>query len=149
MSLKIFYKLNTEYSISINPCDKFQYNGRQERLNLFRKFVSEHVVGNIDCDYTFIIEFSEPRSDLKQGSTGPRLHLHGIINFQTKSQLGQFLKIGLYKLLRHSYVDIDTINNKKEWMQYMTKQPLLGDRYRLVSNVIDSLSSVASPARVE
>lgn len=125
------YEVNKMYAITIAPSDKYQFQGKQCRQTLFRNFVSEHICGNLDCDYTLVIEYSHPFGKI----TGPpRLHLHGTISFPKKSSLGAFLNIGLFKLLKVGYIKIGHINDPKVWMDYMLKGTILKDSFKIVSN---------------
>lgn len=121
---KNYYLLNTPYAITLNPIDKYQYLGSQSRLSKFRNHVYENLI-NLNPDYHFVIEISEPRSFQKQGYAGPRLHLHGVIIFKTSKQLHKFLMNDYYNLTRWTSIDIDTINDMTIWSQYCFKQKII------------------------
>lgn len=118
-----YYKINTKYSITLTPIDKYQYFGKPNRYNKFHNFVYEQFICNA-YEHELFIEVSEPRGFHKQGYSGPRLHLHGYILFRNKKELANFLMDGYYRLTRWAGTDIDTIEDEKKWYSYCTKQRL-------------------------
>lgn len=116
----IYYKPNTKYSITINPSDKFQYAGREDRLMKVRAVLESQMIF-IKSDYLFYIELSEPRH-FNQDKIGSRVHFHGTISFPTKQATVDFLVSGLYRLSRFADIDIDTIEDQTYWDAYCTKQ---------------------------
>ncbi len=122
---KVNFKVNTPYAITISPNDKCQFIGRPERLQRFRHFWYEMFLKQ-GFKYEIFIEISEPlnQSQLKQGSLGPRLHLHGVIEFRTTKEIGQFLLYTIYKYLRVGNVYIHTISDPDVWQGYYNKQKL-------------------------
>lgn len=126
-----FYKINTIYSVTLNPTDKYQFFGNELRFRKFRNFVYEHTIG-LHCDFNLIIEISEPHEFKIAQYKGPRLHLHGTLYFANTKCLGKFLMHDYYKLLRWTSVDIDTIDNLDTWHDYMMKQHLI--KYNHLSN---------------
>ncbi len=118
-----FYKVNTWYSFTLNPSDKFQFYGKMDRLKRFRNFFYELFL-SIKFTYEVFIEISEPRGMQRDTYKGPRLHMHGKVRFETSKQLGTFLLIDFYKFTRVALVDIDTISDPLVWYQYCTKQRL-------------------------
>ncbi len=115
-----FYKLHTWYSFTLNPIDKHQFFGKVDRYMKFRNFVYENLF--ILANYEAFIELSEPRGFSIQGYSGPRLHIHGKLKFDTKSELAKFLLLSFYSLTRWTSVDIDTIDDSDWWYKYCTKQ---------------------------
>ncbi len=122
-----YYKLDTYYSITINPIDKYQFYTNPTRFERFRNFVYENMIST-KMEYELYIEISEPHGMKTQGYTGPRLHLHGYLLFRNGTELRQFLLSGYYKLLRFASVDIDTIADRQVWKTYCTKQHLFHNR---------------------
>ncbi len=118
-----FYTLNKRYSLTLNPVDKFQFLGKVDRYNKFRNFIYEQLM-LLSCTYEFFIELSEPRGMHTQGYAGPRLHLHGWIEFKTRRDIGKFLLVDFYKLTRFASIDIDTISNFATWIKYCKKQKI-------------------------
>ncbi len=119
-----FYKINKRYSITLNPIDKYQFVSKMgNRFNTFRNFVYGEALA-IKYKYEWFIEISEPHEFKKQGYYGPRLHIHGYMEFRNKKELAEFLLFGYYKLTRWASVDIDTIEDNKIWYDYCTKQKL-------------------------
>lgn len=121
-----FFILNTWYSFTLNPIDKYQYFGKEDRFIRFCNFCYENLF-ILHC-YELHVEVSEPRGFHVQGYSGPRLHLHGKLKFRSKKELAKFLLTGYYKLLRWSSVDIDTIGDMEKWDAYCIKQKLLKKR---------------------
>lgn len=133
------------YSFTFNPIDKYQYFGKFTRLHDFKCFLKNKILENLCCDYTFVIEISEPRGMHTQGYKGPRLHIHGVLTFLDKKQLGEFLLTTHWKLLNYGSVDIDTCEDWDVWMQYMLKQQILSDKYKFISNCTELSSSGIKP----
>lgn len=119
-----FYKINTNYSVTLNPVDKYQFFGRIDRYQKFHTFMYDNFLSFVG-KYELFIEISEPRGMKIQGYGGPRLHLHGTISFKSKKQIKWFLLYGYYKILRYSSFDIDTIDDLTKWRIYCTKQTIL------------------------
>jgi len=132
-SKKVSYELNTKYAFTLSPSDKFQCINKLHRFDSFRSLVYELFL----CEkftYELFIEISEPlnQKQLPQGTLGPRLHLHGTIEFKTKSQLGNFLLKSVYKFLRVGNVYIHTMDDTNKWPEYYNKQKLF-KRNRIAS----------------
>jgi len=122
--LQNYYKLQTPYSITLNPVDRYQYHGFEDRYQKFRRNAYSRIA-SLKQNLMLYIEISEPHQMILQGKAGPRLHMHGTIQFDNKDDLRRFLLSGLYLLTRWTSVDIDTIADPKIWLRYMTKQRLL------------------------
>ncbi len=120
-SLENYYKLCKWYSITLNPIDKYQYFNSPNRFKRFKSFIYEQLL-TFPAKYELFIEISEPHGMHTQGYSGPRLHLHGKIQFNTNKDRYMFLSNGYYKLLRFCSVDIDTIDDLRKWYKYCTKQ---------------------------
>jgi len=126
MNQQCYFKLNTLYSITLNPSDKYQFHNTPYllRYKKFRNYLYEQLLP-ITCKYTIYIELSEPHQNITSGNIGPRLHAHGLLEFTKKKQLTKFLLSDMYRLLRTMYVDIDTVESLPIWLKYCTKQQLL------------------------
>lgn len=126
MNLENFYYTRTDYAITINPMDKYQFFNKDDRFQRFRNFMYAQLIGldGHGVKYTFYIEISEPRGHHTQGYMGPRLHLHGTITFPTKAALGYWLLYGYSMLCKIGDTDVDTIQDKDLWQQYCSKQRL-------------------------
>lgn len=109
-----------QYALNLNPVDKYQFAGKSDRWNRFVNFVYEQLL-TWEYDYYLFIEISEPTT-AKQGDLGPRLHLHGTIEFENNKQVFDFLLNKMYQLTRWCRVHIDTIEDMETWMNYCTKQ---------------------------
>ena len=122
-----FYTTNLPYALTICPSDKYQFYNRQDRYTKFHNFWYEQLL----CykKYELFIEISHPHDVLKQGYAGPRLHLHGTIEFKTKSELATFLLYGITNLLKISRIEIDTISDKRIWQDYCMKQTIFKNNY--------------------
>jgi len=116
-----FFMKHKDYSITINPSDKYQYYGKITRLQLFKSFMHEQILHwkSRGITYTLWIEVSEP---LNKTVNGPRLHLHGIIRFHSGKAVLNFLIGEIYKITRYAVYDIDTIDDMEKWIGYCMKQ---------------------------
>ncbi len=119
-----YYQLNKPYSITIQPCDKYQFHGHPLR---FKKFYDLYytLFQNFKGEYDLFIELSEPHQQLAHQSAGSRLHIHGTIQFRKTKHLGNFLMYFQHKLLKYGNLDIDTIKDLAVWYKYCTKQHIL------------------------
>ncbi len=143
-----FYQLNTLYSITINPCDKYQFFRRKERLALFRNKLYEMFVSRW-CDYDLYIELSEPRDTLIHKYQGARLHIHGYIGFTHKDQLLHFLLYEMGRLCQLGSINIDTVSNVTTWTTYCHKQELFSKCYRRISNFVDPVEFMESIGKIK
>lgn len=116
-----YYKIKEKYSITINPCNKYQFYGQSQRFDKFRNYVFSQLAF-MDNIFEAFIEISEPHGFKTQGYDGPRLHLHGTILFEKTAQLGNFLTKHYPSMLKWACVDIDTIDDMDTWQSYCTKQ---------------------------
>ena len=123
--LKTQYLVNTPYALTLSPCDKYQFAGRIDRYAKFRNFWYEQFL-SLQMKYEMFIEISEPLNQtmLKKGSLGPRLHLHGVIEFHSNRDIGTFLLSTIHKWLKLSNVYVHTIDDLDVWSSYYNKQKL-------------------------
>jgi len=119
---ELFYKPGL-YAITINPSDRHQYFMKVARMQLFRNYIHEQMVGltNHGIGYDVRIELSEPRNSSKS-SSGPRLHVHGVLEFKDDKAIKYFLLYGFYMLSRESHLDMDSIDDLTKWKTYCLKQ---------------------------
>jgi len=132
-----FYLVDTVYSITINPENRYQYFLKPDRIKLCKKTVESllysgsGVLHNIT--YTLHMEISEPRGALKNGYDGARLHFHGIVSFPHKSDILYFLMVVQRMLCKIGNIKIDTCPDIEVWHKYCAKQKLL-DVYPIIIN---------------
>ncbi len=130
-----FYMVGQCYSITLSPSDKYQWFGNRKRLELFQNHLSVELL-HLTMKYQMYLEISEPHEARPAGSyKGPRLHLHGWMNFSSADEILQFLISGYYRLTRWCSVDIDKVNDKAVWLAYCTKQRVIPARYRLYVSI--------------
>lgn len=112
------------YAVTINPSDKHQYFGKNDRLKLFRNFLHEQLLqlSQWKIGYALCLELSEPKSNSQCSKNGPRLHVHGIIRFTSTLSIKNFLLMGVYNITRYANYDIDTIDDMQIWYDYCHKQ---------------------------
>lgn len=120
-----------EYAITIAPCNNKQYNSPQNidnknRYQSFRAYWARYIekLSLYTINLKMTIEISEP-FNLKKDSLGPRLHLHGTIEFGSRLAIQNFLLYEYYNLLKYNHVDIDTIEDPDYWQRYCKKQHIL------------------------
>jgi len=119
------FQINVPYALTLTPCDKYQFAEKENRFNRFRNFMYENFISK-KFKYEMFIEISEPidQKQLSKGSLGPRLHLHGTIEFKSKAQIGKFLLSGIHQFLKYGNVYIHTIDDLPTWQEYCNKQKL-------------------------
>lgn len=137
---KTIFKTHQPLAITIAPCNNKQYiepknidqsNRYQSFRAYWHKKLEKLSLHNIYINAT--IEISEPLN-CKKDSIGPRLHLHGTIEFTTRQAIQKFLLYEYHNLLKLNIIDIDTIEDPLKWHQYCTKQHILPkDRHLIMS----------------
>lgn len=135
---KFSYEVDKPYAITIAPDNNKQFYRSPQRLTKFRTYMYELLLP-LTCLYKFHIEISEPIGDIS--GQGPRLHAHGIITFRKKKEISEFLVMGLPLLLTNNLINISVINDKDIWNNYMNKQSLFKDNYRLITNTYNDLQA--------
>lgn len=140
-----FYDIESTYAITIQPGDNLQFLNKNytsdSRLLRFRQHYMEILRDNLITNYYFKIELSEPKGDLNDHHAGSRLHLHGIIMFDNKKQIINFLLKGLKNIKDKARITIKKISsqdNLKIWWDYINKQKLISNDITTLSNYIDS-----------
>lgn len=135
-----FYQKHTWYTITINPSDDYQYFGKPDRMTKFKNFMYEQFLSwpQFGIHYYFNYELSEPTTNALKSQGIPRLHLHGIIKFNSNKSIKHFLLNELYKISKYSIYEIDTIKDPQLWCNYCQKQQTVINETPL-SNFTDSL----------
>ncbi len=129
-----FYKIDTLYSVSLNPPDQHQYFSKPKRFSMFYDFCNTQLL-RMGGRYVFYIELSEPHGfHTALSFKGPRLHLHGFVWFEDVTSLRGFLAAGYYNLTRWTSTDFDTVGDPLVWKRYMRKQKVVPVRYRKITN---------------
>lgn len=129
------YKLDTYYAITIQPNDKLQFHGNKATSRIMK--IRQHFYSlfqEIPYPYYINLEISEPIGSLHEKTTGGRLHYHGIIKFNTKKQISQFLLETQYQILRQSRLEISEIHDRLAWLKYVHKQTLISEDISILSN---------------
>lgn len=103
------------YTFTLNPADTYQYNNKDNRI----KLVTAKVIANLlhyknFCKWMLVPEFSTPECY----KAVPRLHFHGTIKF---TNVMAFYIKEFYLLKKWCQFEIDTIDDKKHWKSYVTK----------------------------
>lgn len=131
--LESFFQKGVTYSITLSPPDKYQFlKAKVNRYRKFHNFVYANTIG-WRFDYNLFIELSEPK-ECPYESRGPRLHLHGVIRFNTVQEIFKFLSLQYAMLLSWTRVNIDTIKELPVWTTYCTKQRFMPIDNRISSN---------------
>lgn len=121
-----FYQTNTWYSITVNPDDTHQdaFNSYYPtRIATVYDFFLEHMIDldNNGVKFSFSMDVSEPHTNLRKNSIGPRIHFHGRIYFRTTQHIMFFLLKWIPEMMLYSLVDIDTCRDIKIWDNYCKK----------------------------
>lgn len=132
---KNFYFIDTLYAITFNP--EWQFNQKPDRYDKFHTKIYNLLV-DLKISYDVVIEVSEPharpkREYMQYGSEGPRLHIHGVIRFDTRKQLQDFLLFGVYRLCQNGITKIDSVKDLQIWSNYCKKQHILPKNRRIYS----------------
>lgn len=132
-----YYRLNTTYSITINPHDKYQFFDKEDRhIKFFNYWHSKSIdLLNNEIDYYLVMEISEPHNEIKYNYSGPRLHFHGWIRFRSARGRACFLLYCLGNIAKHAYTSIDTIEDNEVWYDYCHKQNIF--KNRILTNYIN------------
>lgn len=116
---------NVQYTLTLSPDDDRQFWSVDDRPNAVRKYYT-HILQTLEaiCDIDMQIECSR---------TG-RLHYHGIIMFHSQKSITNFFVYHIHRLLLTMQIEIDTIESKEKWNDYINKSSLLFPSGRLTSN---------------
>ena len=107
-------ELNTDYTITINPCDSRQYWNQKDRIECVSRDMAL-IIGQVSADWTVYLETSSVG-----GYTGT-----GRISFQTYSSVKEFYVNHIHRIMSTNNIEIDVINDEEIWDTYMKKQEYL------------------------
>lgn len=130
---KFVFKPKTKYEVSCSFIDKHQYiNMTQEPLNSNR--LNNHPLLRLksftnwletkylplfnNCNYEFYLELSDPQQ--VSLSKYARLHIHGIISFDSEYEILLFKLNDLYNLHRYGTIQFNEYR-PNHWIKYITK----------------------------
>lgn len=118
-----FYNKDQFYTFTLAPHDKYQFFGKDKRFSMFINHYNEFFLKypTYKIDICLNIELSE-KKDIQYGSSGSRLHLHGIIKFNSNKAIKKFLLHLTHELSLQGRTEIDTIKDKFYWYDYCQKQ---------------------------
>lgn len=134
-SLEQKYDTTNYYALTIQPEDKLQFLGKKPTARIMS--IRQHyysLLQEAQFPYYINLEISEPTGSLHNGTSGGRLHYHGIIKFNNNKQITSFLLEYQYKLLRQARIEISKINDKEAWLKYIHKQTLLSKDITILTN---------------
>lgn len=130
---KFVFKPKTKYEVSCSFIDKHQYiNITQEplnsnrvnnhpllRLKSFTKWLeSKYLPRFNNCNYEFYVELSDPQNISERKYS--RLHIHGIISFDSEYEILLFKLNDLYNLHRYGTIQFNEYR-PNHWIKYITK----------------------------
>lgn len=121
------------YSFTINPNDRYQYFEDPSRIT--RAII--HLKKALDfCSfhYNLYCEMSQPNDSMRL----PRLHAHGLIEFDSPLQVKRWYEVDFNKLSKTNYFNLDTIEDIKQWSKYCKKNNLI------MEDITDGLHHISS-----
>lgn len=119
-TLPTMFQLKTDYALTLNAED--QHGNFDDRITRMIKYYRKRL-SKLHFEYKLHTEISTPLD-----GRPPRVHLHGIMNFDNITQLKRWYNTDAELLSRSMHVDIDTIGNITEWSVYCSKnQIIMGD----------------------
>lgn len=103
---------NKYYTLTINPCDDFQYFKNNNRLENFTLYIKQQMRQLVNvCDIDLYIEVSR----------AGRLHGHGTVQFKTNQSIADFYLNHVHRILRANQIEIDTLSDVEDWSEYCQK----------------------------
>lgn len=119
----VFFKKDTLYTFTLAPHDKYQFFGKEKRFAQFVNHYNQLFLRypQYKIDICLNIELSE-KKDIQYASGGSRLHLHGVIRFNSNKAIRKFLCDLTYELSLQGRVEIDSMDDKYYWYDYCQKQ---------------------------
>lgn len=147
---KFVFKPKTKYEVSCTFIDKHQYiSMTQEPLNSNR--INNHPLLRLksfttwlqkkylplfnNCNYEFYLELSDPQLVMERKYA--RLHLHGIISFDSEYEILLFKLNDLYNLHRYGSIQFNEYR-PNHWIKYITKD------YKKVSKALEHYNKSVS-----
>ena len=130
---KFKLKSKTKYEVTCTFIDKHQYihmtkeplnkhrcnNNPLLRLKLFTHWLKEKYLPIWDnCNYEFYLELSDPQR--LDGHKYGRLHLHGIISFDSEEELFMWKLNTSYNIGKYGNIQLNKYR-PNYWMKYITK----------------------------
>lgn len=143
---KVYYKPGV-YTVTLNPCDKYQFLGQAKRFDKFRDMINELFMDypTLNIDYVMHLELSEPRGKLAHNTGGSRLHIHGHIRLRNNKAVFNFLINKLYQMLKYGWVKMDILNDPQIWETYITKQKLYMPKGKDILTNLDDPKTIYIP----
>lgn len=131
---KPYFEVGIWYSLTLNYADSKQFFGKPTRETKVVNLTNERLLSYTQkrINYILYLELSEPHVGTAY-SNGPRLHYHGMIRFRSYAGLKLWLLNDYHDLLQDCIVDIDTIGDKKVWLDYCKKQSKVMNREPLAN----------------
>lgn len=130
---EVLLHIDTEYAITVNPADKYQYFGKEDvheapRCDLvnkyFRNLMQDFSINQVE--YKLLMECSEPlRGNRRPDKAVPRLHYHGRIYFSSMESIRWFLMYGAGQLAAVCSYSIEPLKDPDGWDAYCNKQAFL------------------------
>lgn len=107
------WELDTYYSITLNPCDDYQYWSEisDERIKKSKNHMKYLIRRYCNIHMDLYLEISR---------TG-RLHWHGTIKISHINHVREFYLVVIHELMTKHHVDVDTIEDMDKWIEYCTK----------------------------
>lgn len=147
---KFVFKPKTKYEVSCTFIDKHQFiNMTQEPLNKNR--LDHHPLLRLksfttwlqkkylplfnNCNYEFYLELSDPQQVCERKYA--RLHLHGIISFDSEYEVFLFKLNDLYNLHRYGSIQFNEYR-ANHWIKYITKD------YKKVTKLLEHYNKSVS-----
>lgn len=140
---KFVFKPKTKYEVSCSFIDKHQFidmtqeplnqnrlnNHPLLRLKTFVKWLEKKYLPLFNnCNYEFYLELSDPQLVMERKYA--RLHLHGIISFDSEYEILLFKLNDLYNLHRYGSIQFNEYR-PNHWIKYITKD------YKKVSKCLE------------
>lgn len=118
-----------KYELTICPSDKYQFEGKERRDKKIFNLFSE-IFLSIKAVYCLYAEISAPQYGDIYFQSIPRIHWHGIIEFENNGQILDWL---LYHHSRLCKVARIQLNNFRPdyWPKYITKHRHLFERLKI------------------
>jgi len=150
MDEKFSYRHKTWYGITIKPSDQLQYKRVSDRLKAFHNHYYEQFLPyqQKGIMHSMFVEVSQPAGEVIKP---PRMHLHGILYFEKRDSVLNYLLYQMPKTLTEGHIhifELDLIKgtSRFEWYKYITKQKkLIPKKYFIISNFIDPKEILAPP----
>lgn len=111
-------QLNTNYAITINPCDDYQFFKEETGDSRITKS-NNHITYLIRNNPNYIFDLH-----LEVSRKG-RIHYHGTLSFTHTNHIRNFYLEFIPKLLLSHHIEIDTISDPKKWEDYCKKSKIL------------------------